>query len=96
MANVCEITGKRRLKGNRVSHANNKSRHFQKPNIKEHAFFVPELGRRVKVRLSSRGLRTVSKYGSLSHFLVKAKSVSLSTDLAKLKVQIIKKGLRAA
>ena len=63
MARVCEITGKRGQKGNRVSHANNKSKHTFKPNLQKKRLYVPELKRYVTVKLSSHGLRIVDKKG---------------------------------
>jgi large subunit ribosomal protein L28 len=63
MSRVCEVTGKKGLNGNRVSHANNKSHHVQKPNLRKKRVFVAELGRFVKVRLSVKGLRVLDKKG---------------------------------
>lgn len=85
MANVCEITGKRKLRGNRVSHANNKTIHYQQPNIFERAIFIPELKRRVKLKLSTAGLRTLDKIGGLSRFLMQAEAESLSPRFRQLR-----------
>lgn len=63
MSRVCQITGKKGLNGNRVSHANNKTPHVQKPNLMKRRIFVPELGRYVTVRLSAKGLRVLDKKG---------------------------------
>lgn len=57
------MTGKGPLAGNNVSHAHNKSRRVQRPNIQEKRLFVPELGRTVRIKLSARALRTVDKKG---------------------------------
>lgn len=84
MANVCEVTGKRKLSGNRVSHANNKTRHFQQPNIQARRLFVPELNLKVLVRLSNNGLRTLDKHGGLSRFLLQAKPQKISQSLRRL------------
>ncbi len=67
MSRVCKLTGKGPLSGNRVSHANNKTRHMQRPNIQKKRIFVPELGRTVSVRLSTRALRTVTKNGLMPY-----------------------------
>ena len=64
MSRVCQITGKKGLSGHRVSHANNKSNHVQKPNLITKRVFVPELGRSVKVRMSTSALRTLDKKGA--------------------------------
>ncbi|MFO8063249.1 MAG: 50S ribosomal protein L28 [Spirochaetota bacterium] len=65
MSRKCSITGKKPLSGNNVSHANNKTKKWQKPNIHDKRLYVPELGRTVRVRLSTRALRSVSKVGLL-------------------------------
>jgi len=64
MPRVCQITGKRGLNGNRVSHANNKTHHVQQPNLHKKKLFVPELNRYVTVKLSSHGLRIVDRKGA--------------------------------
>ncbi len=56
MARVCQITGKKGLSGHRVSHANNKSNHVQRPNLQKKRIFVPELNRYVSLTLSAKGL----------------------------------------
>jgi len=62
------ITGKKPLVGNNVSHANNKVKRRQNPNLQWKQIFVPELGRNVRIRVSTRALRTISKKG-ISAFL---------------------------
>ena len=64
MSKVCQITGKKGLSGHRVSHANNKSNHVQQPNLQKKRIYVPELKRFVKVRLSTKGLKTLDKRGA--------------------------------
>lgn len=66
MARRCSITGKGPLSGNNVSHANNKTRRRQLPNLQNKRIFVPELGRFVRIKLSTRALRTIDKKGLLS------------------------------
>ena len=63
MSRRCALTGKGPLSGNRVSHAHNKTRRVQRPNIQEKRLFVPELDRVVRLKLSTRALRTVNKKG---------------------------------
>lgn len=63
MSRVCQVTGKSGLNGHRVSHANNKKNHVQKPNLKKKRVYVPELGRYVTVRLSTKALRVLDKKG---------------------------------
>lgn len=93
MSYACEITGKKRLKGHRVSHANNKTIHFQLPNIQERRLFVPELGLKIRVKISTAGLRLLDKVGGLSRFVVKTDPAKLSARLKKLRKVLIERGL---
>ena len=63
MANRCDISGKRPNAAQNVSHAHNTSKRRQLPNLHQKRIFVPELGRRVKVKVSSSTLRTIDKIG---------------------------------
>lgn len=63
MARVCQVTGKRRISGNNVSHANNKTRRRFLPNLHTHRFWVESENRWVKLRVSSKGLRIIDKNG---------------------------------
>lgn len=65
MAKRCDLTGKGPLSGNRVSHSNKKTRRRQLPNLQSKRLYVPELDRWVRVRLSTRALRTVTRKGLL-------------------------------
>ena len=63
MARVCQVTGKRPLVGNKVSHANNKTKRRFNPNLQEQRFWLESQSRWVKLRVSSKGRRTIDKYG---------------------------------
>lgn len=63
MAKVCAITGKRTVSGNKVSHANNKTRRRWEPNLQSKRIWVPSENRFVRMRVSARGLRTIAKLG---------------------------------
>lgn len=65
MSRRCSITGKKPLSGYAVSHAHNKTKKWQLPNLQTKRLFVPELGRFVRVRVSTHALRTISKIGLL-------------------------------
>ena len=71
MARACDLTQKRRLVGNKVSHANNKTKMKQQVNLHNKKVFDPETGETVKLRLSTSAIRTLDKVGSLSKFLRK-------------------------
>ena len=63
MSRVCQITGKRPMTGNRVSHANNKRRRRFLPNLHVQRFWLESEKRFVSLRVSTRGLRTIEKKG---------------------------------
>lgn len=63
MSRVCQVTGKRPVTGNNVSHANNKTRRRFLPNLHEHRFWVESERRFVKLRISSHGMRIIDKKG---------------------------------
>jgi len=63
MAKICPITGKRPQFGNKVSHANNKTRRRWEPNLQWKRIWVPSEKRFVRMRISARGLRTMEKIG---------------------------------
>ncbi len=63
MSRVCQVTGKRPSYGNNVSHANNKTRRRWLPNLHNHRFWLESERRFVRLRVSTRGLRTIDKLG---------------------------------
>ncbi len=63
MARRCQISGITHQNGNRVSHANNKTHHKFESNLQAKKIFVPELGKSVRVKVSTRILRTIDKLG---------------------------------
>jgi large subunit ribosomal protein L28 len=63
MSRVCQITGKRPMTGNTVSHANNRRRRRFLPNLHVQRFWVESERRFVSLRISTRGLRTIEKKG---------------------------------
>ncbi len=71
MARKCDLTGKRRMVGNKVSHANNKTKMRQQVNLKTKRVFDPVTGENIKLKLSTQAIRTLDKMGSLSKFLKK-------------------------
>ncbi|MEM6640170.1 MAG: 50S ribosomal protein L28 [Pseudomonadota bacterium] len=63
MSRVCQVTGKSPTTGNNVSHANNKTRRRFLPNLHTHRFWVESEKRYVKLRVSTKGLRTIDRDG---------------------------------
>ncbi len=64
MSKVCKVTGKKPLTGNNVSHANNKTKRKQLPNLQKKRVWIEEQKKWVTVRVSARGLKTLDKKGT--------------------------------
>lgn len=63
MSRVCQVTGKRPMVGNNVSHANNKTRRRFLLNLHNHRFWVESENRFVRLRVSTKGMRIIDKLG---------------------------------
>jgi len=63
MAQVCQVTGKKPVSGNNVSHANNHTKRRFVPNIHDHRFWVESENRFIKLRVSAKGMRIIDKKG---------------------------------
>ncbi len=63
MSKVCQVTGKRPMVGNNVSHANNRTRRRFLPNLHQRRFWVESENRWIRLRVSHHGLRTIDKKG---------------------------------
>ena len=72
MSKICQITGKRAMVGNSVSHANNKTKRRFDVNLIKKKFFLPETSEWITLKLSVHGLRIINKIG-LEEALTKAK-----------------------
>jgi large subunit ribosomal protein L28 len=100
MSRRCEITGKGVLSGNNVSHANNKTRRRFLPNLQVTSLLSDILGHPVRLRLSTRGIRTVEHNGGIDAFLLSTPNTKLTREGLVLKRQIerakVKRGSSAA
>ena len=63
MSRVCDVTGKKPMFGNNVSHAHNKSRRRFNVNLQKKKFWLPDENRYVTLRISTRGMRVIDKKG---------------------------------
>lgn len=63
MSRICQLTGKKAMNGNNVSHSNRKSRRQFKVNLKRKRFFVPETGEWVTLRVSTSAIKNINKKG---------------------------------
>lgn len=90
MARVCEICGKRPMAGNNVSHAHNKTRRRFLPNLQRVSLYSDRLREMVRVRLSTRAIRTIEHNGGLDAFLLNTPDRDLGPEAQKLKRRIQK------
>ena len=73
MSKVCQITGKKVITGNQVSHSHSKTRRTFAPNLQDRRFFLPEEDKWITLRVSASGMRTIDKIG-LSEAMKRAKA----------------------
>lgn len=71
MSKMCDLTGKIRQVGNRVSHSNIKTKTINLANLKTKKIYDPETGKTHRLKLSTRAIKTLDKNGSISKFLRK-------------------------
>ncbi len=95
MSRRCSITGKGVLAGNNVSHANNKTRRRFLPNLQETSLMSDALGATVRVRLSTRAIRTVDRNGGLDAYLLKTSDAKLPDEARQIKRRIKKAAAKA-
>jgi len=92
----CELTGKTRQIGHRVSHSNRKTKRRFLPNLLNVTLMSEALGRSVRLRISANALKTVDHRGGLDAFLLKARDSDLSARARDLKREVAKKRAAAA
>ncbi|WP_448582873.1 50S ribosomal protein L28 [Thermaurantiacus sp.] len=91
MSRICELTGKGRQIGHNVSHANNKTKRTFLPNLQNVTLMSDALGRRIRLRVSMHGLRSVEHVGGLDSWLLKTRDCELSPKARRLKRELEKK-----
>ena len=96
MSRRCQITGKGVLTGNNVSHANNKTRRRFLPNLQETSLLSDILGADVKLRLSTRAIRTVEHNGGIDAFLLSTPNSRLPAEALTIKRRILRARERKA
>lgn len=80
MANICQITGKKAMYGNSVSHSNIKTKRTFKVNLFKKKFFLPEENKWISLKVSAAGIRVINKKG-LREALKKAKEKGYITNI---------------
>ena len=85
MVKRCSITNKKPMSGNNVSHAVNKTKRRFLPNLQNVSFFSEILGKKVKLKVSSKGIKTVEKKGGIDNYVITSKNSLLSPEVIKIK-----------
>ena len=92
----CELTGKTRQIGHRVSHSNRKTKRRFLPNLLNVTLQSEVLGRSVRMRITANALKSVDHRGGFDAFLLAAKDDELSKNALEIKRAIVKKRAEAA
>ena len=85
MVKKCDITNVKPMTGNNVSHAVNKTKRRFFPNLQNTSFFSEILGKNIKLKVTSKGIKTVEKNGGIDKFLLNSKNSKLNNETRKLK-----------
>ena len=96
MARRCDITGKGVMAGNNVSHAHNKTRRRFLPNVQQTSMMSDTLGEMVRMRVSTRAIRTIEKNGGLDAFLLGTSNRKLTSEALRIKRRIEKAAAKAS
>jgi large subunit ribosomal protein L28 len=88
MANICEFTGAKPKTGHNVSHAQNKTKRTWKPNLQSKRYYIPTLNRMLKLTLTAKAIKTITKRGGIVEALKQANESTLSARLSKIKRSI--------
>lgn len=96
MSRRCYITGKGVQSGHNVSHANNKTKRKFLPNLQAISVMSDALGKPVRLRVSTRGIRTIEHRGGIDACLLGMRDSELSTELWRIRRRIEKAIARKA
>ena len=90
MSKVCEISGKKPMSGNNVSHANNRTKRRFIPNLQNVKFYSSALQKYINLNITVKTMKTVEKNGGLDSYLIKTSNRNLVDTALKIKKQILK------
>ena len=90
MSKVCEISGKKPMSGNNVSHANNRTKRRFIPNLQNVQLYSGTLQKYINLNITIRTMKTVEKNGGLDSYLIKTSNRNLADTAIKIKKQILK------
>ena len=91
MTRKCDLTGKLVITGNNVSHAVNKTKRKFLPNLQNTSFFSEILGKKIKLRVTSKGIKTVEKNGGIDNYILGLKNSKMNEEIKKLKKILVSK-----
>ena len=80
MARVCDLTGKKPVVGNSVSHSNRKTKRRFHPNLKKKRFYIPELDKWVTLKVSTKAIRSINKLGVYA-YIKKLEKKGINPDI---------------
>ena len=90
MSKVCDISGKKPMSGNNVSHANNRTKRRFIPNLQNVKLYSSILQKYINLNITIRTMKTVEKNGGLDSYLIKTSNKNLAETAIKIKKQILK------
>ena len=90
MSKTCQISGKKPITGNNVSHANNRTKRRFIPNLQNVKLYSGSLQKYINMNITIRTMKTVEKNGGLDSYLIKTSNRNLADTALKIKKQILK------
>jgi len=90
MSKICEISGKKPMSGNNVSHANNRTKRRFLPNLQSVKLYSGILQKYINLNITIRTMKTVEKNGGLDSYLINTNNRNLADKAIKIKKQILK------
>ena len=85
MVKKCDITNVKPMTGNNVSHAVNKTKRRFLPNLQNTSFFSEILGKNIRLKVTSKGIKTVEKNGGIDNYILGLKNSLLNDETRKIK-----------
>ena len=90
MSKLCQISGKKPISGNNVSHANNRTKRRFIPNLQNVKLYSGSLKKYISMNITVRTMKTVEKNGGLDSYLIKTSNRNLADTAVKIKKKILK------
>ena len=90
MSKVCQITGKKAMTGNNVSHANNRTKRKFIPNLQNVKLYSQSLEKYLNLKITVRTMKSVEKNGGIDSYLLKKSNRDLAPEAQKIKRLILK------